>query len=251
MSRLLEEEEFVCVDCETTGLDLDQDRIIEVACVRFTTSKILQEYETLVNPEMIIPPTTIAIHHITDEMVKGKPLIATVLPDVLNFVGRACLVGHGIKFDIDMISKAAERGNIPCTISNNTSVDTLRMARLYGDSPCNSLEDLGKHFNIATEGAHRAMNDVMMNVDVFRQLAKKYKSLDQIQKALSRPIKMKTMPLGKHKGRSFRDIPINYLFWALKKDFDQDLIFSIREELKRRKTGGLFSQESNPFKDLE
>jgi DNA polymerase-3 subunit epsilon len=250
VARGFENQEFICVDCETTGLDIDQDRIIEVACVRFDMQTVLEQYETLVNPEIEIPPTTTAIHHITNSMVQNQPLIQDVLPKILTFIGRGVLIGHGIKFDVDMLAKAAERAEIPCTISNNPSIDTLRMARLYGDSPCNSLEDLGKHFNIGTEGAHRAMNDVMMNVEVFRQLAKKYQNLKQIENVLSRPIKMKTMPLGKHKGRSFRDIPINYLYWALKKEFDQDLMFSIREELKRRKTGNLFSQSSNPFKDL-
>ena len=58
------------------------------------------------------------------------------------------------------------------------------------------------------------------------------------------------MPLGKHKGRPFSEIPIEYLLWAANKDFDQDLMFSIRSELKKRKSGSLFKQAANPFSQL-
>jgi DNA polymerase-3 subunit epsilon len=61
---------------------------------------------------------------------------------------------------------------------------------------------------------------------------------------------MKTMPLGKHKGRRFEEVPIEYLQWAERKDFDQDLLFSIRLELRNRKKGGGFEQSANPFSEL-
>jgi DNA polymerase-3 subunit epsilon len=129
-------------------------------------------------------------------------------------------------------------------------LDTLRMARLYGESPINSLEGLRKHFNIPLEGAHRAMSDVIVNIEVFRYLARRYKSTKQLFDALSRPILMHTMPLGKHKGRPFKEIPLQYLQYMSYKDFDQDLLFSIRAELKRRKLGNQFGQASSPFANL-
>ncbi len=61
---------------------------------------------------------------------------------------------------------------------------------------------------------------------------------------------MATMPLGKHKGRPFKEIPLQYLQWIVNKDFDQDLLYSVRTELKKRKKGNLFNQSSNPFLNL-
>ena len=113
----------------------------------------------------------------------------------------------------------------------------------------NSLEQLRKHFNIEPEGAHRAMNDVIVNMHVFRHLCRNYKTVEQVFDLLSRPILMKTMPLGKHKGRLLQEVPLEYLQWASYKDFDQDLLFSIRSEIKKRKKGNLFSQAGNPFND--
>lgn len=245
-------EHFVCIDCETTGLDPLQDKIIEVAAVQFTLSdkESYASFESLVNPECEIPEESIAIHHITKEMVAGQPLIKSVLPDVLKVIGKHTIVGHGVQFDIDIIAAAADRAGIPHTLKNNRIIDTLRMARLYGESPTNSLEQLRKHFGIPIEGAHRAMSDVIVNMEVFKFLAKRYHSTDEILKVLSSPILMKVMPLGKHKGRPMKEIPLEYLKWAANKDFDQDLLFSLRSEINKRKKGNLFTQAGNPFTNL-
>lgn len=246
----LNKQQFVCIDCETTGLDPKQDRIIEVAVARFTLDEVFENIEHLIDPECLIPESSIAIHHITQEMVAGKPKIQAVLPHLLEMIGKHIIVGHGVGFDMEILASAADRAGIPCSLRNNTYIDTLRMARFYGESPTNSLEQLRRHFNIELEGAHRAMSDVIVNIEVFRFLAKQYKSVDQLFEVLSRPILMKTMPLGKHKGRLMKEIPVEYLQWAANKDFDRDLLFSIRSELKRRRKGNLFSQAANPFGDL-
>lgn len=246
----LEKEVFVCFDCEATGLDPAADRIVEIAVGVFDFQLVMEQAESLIDPECPIPETSIAIHHITEEMVKGKPKIEEKLPEILRLIGTKTLVGHGIEFDIEIIAHAAERAKIPCRIRENPFLDTLRMARLYGECPVNSLEQLRQHFGVKEEGAHRAMSDVLVNIQVFRHLAKRFRSAREIFDVLARPILLKNMPLGKHKGRPMKEVPLEYLLWAANKDFDQDLLFSIRSELKRRKQGNLFTQASNPFQDL-
>ncbi len=246
----IDKEVFVCIDCESTGLDAKNDRIIEVAAMRFTTGEVLAEFDSLVNPECPIPDASIAIHHITQDMVTDKPTIVQLLPDLLDFIGRHIIVGHGVGFDIELIANAADRAGIPHRLRENLYLDTLRMARLYGESPVNSLEQLRQHFNIQYEGAHRAMSDVIVNREVFKYLAKRYKTTEQLFDVLSRPIQLRIMPLGKHKGRPIKEIPLEYLLWAANKDFDQDLLFSIRSEINRRKKGNLFTQSGNPFSEL-
>lgn len=246
----LENQKFVCLDCETTGLETDKDRIIELAIIKFDITQSYDKYETLVDPQCRIPEESIAIHHITQKMVSGNPVIKEVLPKFLEFVGNEIIVGHGITFDIEIINETAKREGIPCTIKNNRFIDTLRLARLYGESPTNSLEQLRKHFHIEAEVAHRAMSDVIVNIEVFKRLVTSFSTTEKLFNVLSRPIMLKEMPLGKHKGRPFKEIPKEYLQWAANKDFDMDLLFSIRSELKRRKNGNLFSQAGNPFQDL-
>ena len=250
MSKKLAESKFICIDCETTGLDTENDRIIEIGVILFDLQKLYCKYETLINPECSIPKDSQEIHHITLKMVSDKPLIKDVLPKVLDIVGDNIIVGHGIEFDIKLIAHSAKREGILTQIRNNRLIDTLRLARMYGESPSNSLEQLRMHFNIEAEIAHRAMSDVVVNIEVFKRLTYRFKTVDEIFRALSRPILLKEMPLGKYKGRPFKEIPIEYLQWVVRKDFDQDLLHSIRTELKRRKQGNLFSQVSNPFQNL-
>lgn len=246
----MREDVFVCLDCESTGLDPQNDRMIEIAATLFTFEGAVKSYETLIDPECPIPPVSQEIHKISSEMLQGKPKVAEILPCLLKLIEGYIIVGHGIGFDIALIAAEAKRHQIPTKIEKQPFIDTLRMARLYGESPINSLEKLRQHFNIQAEGAHRAMNDVIVNIEVFKYLAKTYKTTEQLLDVLKKPIKLKTMPLGKHKGRKFDEIPIEYLQWAERKDFDQDLLFSIRSELKNRKRGGRFEQSSNPFSNL-
>jgi DNA polymerase-3 subunit epsilon len=243
-------EVFVCVDCESTGLEPTKDRIIEIAAASFTFERILDTLETLVNPECPIPSASQEIHKITLEMLEGKPKIGEVLPRFLQLIEGKIIVGHGIGFDIALIAAEARRCQIPTQIEKQPFMDTLRMARLYGESPINSLQQLRQHFNIQPEGAHRAMSDVVVNIEVFKHLSKTFNSVEGWLERLQKPIRMKVMPLGKHKGRKFEEIPVEYLEWAQRKDFDQDLLYSIRSELKNRKKGGGFGMSANPFADL-
>lgn len=247
---LLKNEIFICLDCETTGLEPEKDRIIEVAAAIFQDGVIIEQFESLIDPEIAIPEESMKIHHISNEMVCGKPKIEDVLPNLFNLIGRKIIVGHGIPFDIEFLITSAKRHQVPCSLSSRDYIDTLRLARLYGDSPINSLEKLREHFNIPPEEAHRAMSDVQVNIEVFKYLIKQYKTTEEILERLKKPINLKTMPLGKHKGRPFSQIPVEYLSWASHKDFDQDLLFSIRSELKKRKAGGKFEQAGSPFSSL-
>lgn len=247
---LIHKETFVCIDCEATGLEPDKDRIVEIAAARFTFEEVLARFETLIDPDCPIPQTSQEIHKITQAMVEGKPKIAAVLPEIFRLIDGYILVGHGVRFDISLIAAEAKRHSIPNRIEQQPYLDTLRMARLYGESPTNSLQQLRQHFNIGAEGAHRAMGDVIVNIEVFKHLSKSYQTTNQLFSLLQKPIRLKAMPLGKHKGRRFDEIPLEYLLWAERKDFDQDLLYSIRSELRNRKKGDGFEQASNPFTGL-
>ena len=247
---LLNEQAFICLDCETTGLEPKTDRIIEVAVTKFTFSETLESYETLIDPESPISEISMSIHHITPEMVQGKPKIQEVLPKVISMINAYIIIGHGIQLDIAFLQESAKRYDIPNSFDKLIFIDTLRLARLYGESPTNSLERLRQHFNIAEEGAHRAMSDVTVNIHVFKYLTKSFKTTEELLERLKKPILMKTMPLGKYKGRPFNEVPLEYLKWAIRGDFDQDLIFSIKSELHKRNKGSGFGQSSNPFSQL-
>ena len=134
---LISKELFICLDCETTGLDAENDKIIEIATVVFNSEGIINSFETLIDPGVLISPESMAIHHITDEMVQGKPKIDEVLPTILSFIGRHIIVGHGITMDIAFLVQAAKKAEIHCNLPTHPYIDTLILARLYGESPTN------------------------------------------------------------------------------------------------------------------
>jgi DNA polymerase-3 subunit epsilon len=247
---LIKKDAFICLDCESTGLDTKNDRIIEVAAICFTFDGHIEKFESLVNPQCKIPKESQLIHNISDEMVEGMPTIDKVLPKLFSIIENYIIVGHGISFDISLIEHEAKRIQMPYKIDKAVSIDTLRMGRLYGECPIVSLEKLREHFNIPEEGAHRAMNDVVVNIEVFKKLSKSFQTTEQLLQRLKKPIALKAMPLGRHKGRKFAEVPIEYLQWAVNKNFDDDLLYSIKQELKIRRKKNSFYHSSNPFAAL-
>ncbi|EPP34842.1 exonuclease, DNA polymerase III, epsilon subunit family domain protein [Chlamydia ibidis] len=247
---LLKDAVFVCLDCEMTGLDVKKDRIIEFAAVRFTFDSVIDSIEHLINPDRVVSAESQRIHRISDAMLKDQPKIAEVFPKIKAFLKEGdYIVGHSVGFDIQVLSQEAERIG-DSFLSKYLIVDTLRLAKEYGDSPNNSLESLAVHFNVPYDGNHRAMKDVQINISIFKHLCKRFRTVEQLKQILSKPIKMKYMPLGKYKGRCFSEIPLSYLQWVAKMDFDADLLFSIRHEIKQRQKGTGFAQMNNPFMEL-
>ena len=70
----------IVLDTETTGLDYTRERLVEFAAVRLENGKIVDEFQTLINPEQHIRKSSMAIHGITQEMVEDAPTEAEVMP---------------------------------------------------------------------------------------------------------------------------------------------------------------------------
>ena len=102
-------DEFVVIDTETTGLNKSQDKIVELAAVRFKNGKAAEIFETLVNPGKPIPADVSAINHITDDMVADCPTIEQVMPAFDRFVGASAVAGHNLDFDLGFILAAGSR----------------------------------------------------------------------------------------------------------------------------------------------
>ena len=77
----------IVLDVETTGLDYTKERMVEFAAIRLENGKMRDRFETLINPEQHIRKSSIAVHGITEDMVKDAPTEAQVLPMILDFIG--------------------------------------------------------------------------------------------------------------------------------------------------------------------
>lgn len=167
--------DYVVFDLETTGLSPLSDEIIEVSALRVKGQKVTDTFSTLANPGRHIPYEATAVNGITDKMVKDAPPVDQVIKDFLGFAGNEVLVGHNIhSFDMKFLYAAA-RDKLGLQVENNY-IDTLYMARkCLPQLAHHRLVDLAAHFGFSTEGAHRALNDCIMNQKCYEAMAKIYK----------------------------------------------------------------------------
>lgn len=164
--------DYVVFDLETTGVSTQRDAIIEISAVKVKCGEVADTFSTLVNPGRPIPYTASAVNHITDEMVADAPAIEAVFPQFLAFVGDSVLVGHNIQsFDLKFLNQASM--GLYGKALDNDYIDTLYMARnCLPQLSHHRLVDLAAHFQISAEGAHRALNDCLMNQKCFEEMAR-------------------------------------------------------------------------------
>ncbi len=232
----IQDARFVVLDTETTGLDAEVDKVVDISLVEVSRNGIQPLYNTLIHPGRDIPPTASAIHHITLKDVADKPKFEDIWPTVLSYVEDAIIVAHNAPFDRSMLPKISQPW-----------ICSYRLARhLWPDAPAHGNQVLRYWLGIDIDAgmAHSAMADTLITAHVFwRELAYYRKHLattDQIEELLKyveAPIKLMTMPFGKHRGKSLRELPSDYVEWALRNlnDMDEDLRWSL-EQLRKQQT---------------
>ena len=163
----------IVLDTETTGLDYTRERIIEFAAVRLENGKVKDEFQTLINPQQHIRKSSMAIHHITEEMVADAPLEEDVLPKILEFIGDYPIVAHNAIFDFSFLNEAKKR--VMGEELKNPRIDTQMMFKeIAPDLDSHGLEALTNRFNVELNNHHRAMADTMGLALAYPKLKKLY-----------------------------------------------------------------------------
>ena len=163
---------FTAFDLETTGLDPVKDKIAEIGAVKFDKKGIIARFCTLVDPLIPIPAEAGEINKITDEMLKGKPVIEEAIADFLAFAGNSILMAHNAPFDCGFINQAladlysrnlAEFSSLP-----NTILDTrILFKEFFPDLESYALGKLAAAMNINTVNTHRAEDDALICRELF------------------------------------------------------------------------------------
>ena len=157
---------FACLDTETTGLSpIGGGKICEIAVSVSQNGRVLEEFSTLLNPGILMSPEVIAIHGITNEMVKTAPTFEQILPQLLGLFENCVLVAHNADFDLSFLRAEFEACGVhfpPYPV-----VDTLKLARKSGKFERNRLGIIAQELGISCEGWHRAMADTKMAEQIF------------------------------------------------------------------------------------
>jgi DNA polymerase-3 subunit epsilon len=159
----------IILDTETTGLDPHSgDRIVEIGCVEVVnyipTGKHFHQY---VNPERDMPAAAQAVHGLTSEFLKDKPLFAEICADFLDFIGDSPLVIHNAEFDMKFINHHIGEMGFGA-ITGPRIVDTLRIARQKFPGAPASLDALCKRFNVDLSG--RALHGALLDSNLLAQV---------------------------------------------------------------------------------
>jgi DNA polymerase III subunit epsilon len=163
----------IVIDTETTGLDCaNGDRLIELGCIeivnRISTGR---EFHRYLNPERDIHPEAAAVHGLSLEVLKDKPLFKDVAREFLAFIGEAPLVMHNASFDLGFLNAELER--VPLQpLASERVVDTLMLARRRHPAGPNSLDALCKRYGIdnSARTKHGALLDAMLLANVYVEL---------------------------------------------------------------------------------
>ena len=161
-------DEYVIIDIETTGLDPQKDKIIELAGIKIKDNKVIKEYSSLINPEIEISSFITELTGIDNCMINKAPTIENELKKFIDFVGNDLVVGHNVNFDINFIyDNSLKYYN---NIFENNYLDTLRMSRKLLSLENHKLKTLAETFNIDYKKAHRALRDCYITFDVYNKL---------------------------------------------------------------------------------
>ncbi len=155
---------FAIVDIETTGGSPGTDRITEIAIALHDGEKIIDRFESLVNPERSIPYGITQMTGITNEMVEHAPKFYEVAKKVVEMTKGAVFVAHNVNFDYKFIRYEFQQLGY---IFRRRKLCTVRLSRkVFPGLRSYSLGNLIKHFGIEVKDRHRAMADVLATVQL-------------------------------------------------------------------------------------
>ena len=151
-------DDYTVLDIETTGLSPQNDYITEISAIKYRNNRRVDEFSSLVKPELSIPYYITRLTGINDAMVADAPAIDEVVLSFMEFLADDIIAGYNVAFDLSFIAENLA-GYYAKRLANDY-VDVMKLAQ-------NELPFLGRpkqtavaeYFNIDTAGAHRALVD--------------------------------------------------------------------------------------------
>ena len=164
----MKNQEYAIVDIETTGGNASHSRITEIAIIIHDGTKVIDRWETLVNPQKNIPPAIFALTGITNEMVSDAPTFDIISDKVFELLSDRVFVAHNVNFDYSFVRHELETAGLKWTAKK---LCTVRAARKIRPGMLSySLGRLCKSLDIDLENRHRAGGDADATAILFTKL---------------------------------------------------------------------------------
>ena len=170
------DDEYICFDCETTGLNPQIDDIISIGAVLIKNNTIVssKKFVKFVKPKTKLQAEAIKVHHIRECDLENAEEIDDVIVEFLEFIGNRKLVGYFLEFDMTMINKYL-KPKLGITLPN----DAIEVSAIYHDFKIEAIpqshidlrfDTILRELQIPSLGKHDAYNDAIMTAMIFLKL---------------------------------------------------------------------------------
>jgi DNA polymerase-3 subunit epsilon len=182
---------YAIVDIETTGGHASSNGITDICIIVFDGERIVDQFQSLVNPEKEIPRYIESLTGISNEMVAKAPVFASVAEKVFTMLEHQIFVAHNVNFDYSFVKYSLAQCGFDL---NAKKLCTVRLSRkILPNYPSYSLGNLCGYLNIKVNDRHRAQGDAEATVKLFGLLLKNDAD-DEINKMLKRNSKEQVLP---------------------------------------------------------
>lgn len=166
---------YVIVDIETTGGSPKDSKITEIAIYKHNGKEIIDEFETLVNPEIPIPIFISNLTGINNEMVANSPRFYEIAKEIVEFTKECIFVAHNVAFDYGIIRSEFKSLGFDFRLPHMCTVKASR--QIIPGHESYSLGKLTKNLGIKLTGRHRAGGDALATAKLFSLLFAKNEAL--------------------------------------------------------------------------
>ena len=265
-SRLVLEKPLVLFDLETTGLDIQNDRIVQFAFIRIHPDKTQEEWVDIVNPGMPIPVEASNVHGITDEIVKDKPTFDFFAKKIKEFLHGCDLAGFNVvRFDVPFLQAEMTRHNAPLDLNSMSVVDAQVI--FHKQEPRNLTAAFRYYCGAELVDAHDALADIRATLEVLDAQINRYQDLPANVSDLHKYCNTTSdryvtqdrkfywrngeavISFGKHRSKSLEwlhDNDPDYLMWIKNSDFSDETKMLIDNALN-----GLYPKKKKTEEDEE
>lgn len=232
---------LVFFDLETTGVNITKDRIVELSYIKVMPNGTEIKKTIRVNPEMHIPESATALHHITDEDVKDKPTFKEIAKLLANdFEGCDFAGFNSNRFDIPLLMEEFLRVGVNFDISKRKFIDiqtifhkmeqrTLTAAYKFY---CNKDLDNAHSANADTEATYEVLQaqlerypNLENDVDFLSKFSSQNRNVDLAGRIVLNDDNVEVFNFGKYKGQPVADVlkkDTGYFGWIMQGDFPQN-----------------------------
>lgn len=162
---------YAILDIETTGGQYNEEGITEIAIYRFDGHEVVDQFISLVNPEIPIQPFVVKLTGINNAMLRSAPKFYEVAKRIIEITQDCIIVAHNAAFDYRVLRMEFRR--LGYEFNRNTLCTVELSKKLIPDQPSYSLGKLVRSLGIPIADRHRATGDAMATVKLFKMLLSK------------------------------------------------------------------------------